>query len=163
PWGLVVNEAMNCGLPVATTDAVGAAAGGLVVHGWTGLVVPERNADALAAALDDLLGDEEKRRLMGAAARERVEAWNFTAAADAVHFPNLWPLLTPSALRAARRGGAAVVLTAHNFRFACPGGMLLRDGLPHEDCIEGSSLRCAFRNPRESALESLAYGLALEI
>ena len=32
-WGLVVNEAMNCALPVVATDAVGAAAGGLVVHG----------------------------------------------------------------------------------------------------------------------------------
>ena len=29
-WGLVVNEAMNQGVPVVTTDAVGAAAGGLV-------------------------------------------------------------------------------------------------------------------------------------
>ena len=30
PWGLVVNEAMHAGLPVVATDAVGAAAGGLV-------------------------------------------------------------------------------------------------------------------------------------
>ncbi len=80
-----------------------------------------------------------------------------------VHFHNIWPLLTPSALRAAKRSGAAVVLTAHNYRFACPGGALLRDGLLHEDCIEGSSLLCGLRNPRESRFESLAYGLALEI
>ena len=80
-----------------------------------------------------------------------------------VHFHNIWPLLTPSALRAAKRSGAAVVLTAHNYRFACPGGTLLRDGLVHADCIEGSSLRCGLHTPRESRLESLAYGLALEI
>ena len=43
PWGLVVNEAMHAGLPVVTTDAVGAAAGGLVRDGGNGLVVPERD------------------------------------------------------------------------------------------------------------------------
>jgi glycosyltransferase involved in cell wall biosynthesis len=82
---------------------------------------------------------------------------------DVVHFHNLWPLLTPSALRAARRSGAGVVLTAHNFRFACPGGMLLRNGVPHDDCVEGSSLACALRDPRGSFVESLVYGLALEV
>jgi glycosyltransferase involved in cell wall biosynthesis len=82
---------------------------------------------------------------------------------DVVHFHNLWPLLTPAALRIARRRGAAVVLTLHNYRFACPGGTLLRDGAVHDDCVTGSSLGCALRNPRGSLLESLAYGLALEI
>jgi glycosyltransferase involved in cell wall biosynthesis len=83
PWGLVVNEAMNCGLPVVATDAVGATAGGLVVQGSTGLVVPERNVDALAAALDELVADEPKRVRMGEAARARVAAWSYDAAAGA--------------------------------------------------------------------------------
>ncbi len=48
-WGLVANEAMIGGLPIVATDAVGAAAGGLIVDGVTGLVVPERDPDALAA------------------------------------------------------------------------------------------------------------------
>ena len=43
PWGLVVNEAMHAGLPVIATDAVGAAAGGLVRHDSNGLIVPERD------------------------------------------------------------------------------------------------------------------------
>lgn len=81
---------------------------------------------------------------------------------DVAHFHNLWPLLTPSALRAAKRRGVAVVLSVHNFRFACPGGTLLRNGVFHDDCIEGSSLACALHDPRSSRLESLAYGLALE-
>jgi glycosyltransferase involved in cell wall biosynthesis len=80
-----------------------------------------------------------------------------------VHFHNLWPLLTPSALRAAKTSGAAVVLTLHNYRFACAGGTLLRKGVIHEDCIEGSSLRCALGNPRENWPESLSYGVALEV
>ena len=51
PWGLVANEAMNQHLPVIATDAVGAAAGGLVRHERNGLVVPAGDPDALAGAL----------------------------------------------------------------------------------------------------------------
>src|SRR5439155_1835173 len=56
PWGLVVNEAFDQGVPVIATDAVGAAAGGLVQHERTGLVVPAGDAGALAAALRRLHG-----------------------------------------------------------------------------------------------------------
>ena len=83
PWGLVVNEAMNCALPVVATDAVGAAAGGLIVQDETGMVVPERNAKALATAIEGLLADDDGRRRMGELASERVLAWNYGAAADA--------------------------------------------------------------------------------
>jgi glycosyltransferase involved in cell wall biosynthesis len=83
PWGLVVNEAMNCRLPVIATDSVGAAAGGLVIHQETGLIVPERDASALASALEDLASDNVKRCSLGQAASSRVLNWNYTAAADA--------------------------------------------------------------------------------
>lgn len=91
--------------------------------------------------------------------RPILREWN----PSVVHFHNLWPLLTPSALRAAHRSGAAVVLTVHNYRFACPAGTLLRSRGVHEDCIDGSSLRCALRSARESPFESFAYGVALEV
>jgi glycosyltransferase involved in cell wall biosynthesis len=81
-WGLVANEAMSAGLPVIATEAVGAAAGGLVIHGQTGLVVPERDAAALAAAIDKLLGSKALRRGMGAEAARQVMRLNFAAAAD---------------------------------------------------------------------------------
>ena len=54
PWGLVANEAMHAGLPVIATDAVGAAAGGLVRHERNGLVVPAGDASALAGAIERL-------------------------------------------------------------------------------------------------------------
>src|SRR5581483_1295614 len=82
---------------------------------------------------------------------------------DVVHFHNIWPALTPAALRLAHTARAAVVLTVHNYRFACPGGLLLRGGVAHDDCLEGSSLACGLRNARGSILESAAYGVALEI
>lgn len=82
PWGLVVNEAMHQGLPVIATDAVGAAAGGLVEHEDTGLVVPAGDAGALAGALRRLHGDPGLRRRLGEAARERVARYSFDTWAD---------------------------------------------------------------------------------
>jgi glycosyltransferase involved in cell wall biosynthesis len=59
-------------------------------------------------------------------------------AAEVVHFHNTLPLLSPAAFVAARRGGAAVVQTLHNYRLVCPGGMLFRDGKPCEACVAAS-------------------------
>src|SRR5262249_9917015 len=61
PWGLVVNEAMNRGLPVIASDAVGAAAGGLVRDGRNGLVVPAGDPGALAGAIGRLAADADLR------------------------------------------------------------------------------------------------------
>jgi glycosyltransferase involved in cell wall biosynthesis len=80
PWGLVANEAMNAGLPVVATDAVGAVAGGLVIDEQTGLVVPERDVERLAGALSRMVGDASLRSRLGAAAREHVLRWNYDAA-----------------------------------------------------------------------------------
>jgi glycosyltransferase involved in cell wall biosynthesis len=82
-WGVVVNEAMNAGVPVIATDAVGAAAGGLVRDGFTGLVVPAGDVMGLAFALDRLAGDENARRRMGSNARDAVASYTFEAAAAA--------------------------------------------------------------------------------
>jgi glycosyltransferase involved in cell wall biosynthesis len=82
PWGLVANEAMNRGLPVIASDAVGADAGGLVRDGVTGLVVRAGDVGALAAAISDLAGDPSKRARLGAAAREAVAAYTYEAWAD---------------------------------------------------------------------------------
>src|SRR5204862_6708807 len=72
PWGLVANEAMNQHLPVIATDAVGAAAGGLVRHERNGLVVRAGDPDALAAALRALHADPELRARLGAHAARDV-------------------------------------------------------------------------------------------
>ncbi len=83
PWGLVVNEAFHAGIPVVTTDGVGAAAGGLVRDGRNGFVVPERDAPALARALRSLVEDPGLAATMGEAGREDVAAFNYVRMADA--------------------------------------------------------------------------------
>lgn len=82
PWGLVVNEAMNRNLPVIVSDAVGAAAGGLVRDERNGLVVPARSRDALAHALRRLAGDELLRRRLGERGSADVRAYSHAAWAD---------------------------------------------------------------------------------
>jgi glycosyltransferase involved in cell wall biosynthesis len=72
PWGLVVNEAFDQGVPVIATTAVGAAAGGLVRHEETGLVVPAGDSAALRAALRRLRDDPDLRARLGAAGRRAV-------------------------------------------------------------------------------------------
>lgn len=75
-WGLVVNEAFNQGVPVITTDAVGAAAGGLVQHGVNGFIVPERNSPALVQALQQLLDDPSLRERMSRNAKRTIAGWD---------------------------------------------------------------------------------------
>jgi glycosyltransferase involved in cell wall biosynthesis len=65
-----VLEAMAAGLPV-----VASAVGGvpeLVAEAETGFLVPPRDVDALAAALQRVLADPELRRSLGAAAHARA-------------------------------------------------------------------------------------------
>ena len=79
PWGLVTNEAMHQGTPVITSDAVGAAAGGLVVDGRNGMVVPQGDADALATRIRALATNADLRMRLGERAREDVAPYTFQA------------------------------------------------------------------------------------
>ena len=79
PWGLTVNEAFNRSLPVIATEAVGAAAGGLVAHEQTGLVVASGDAAQLAAALRRLHDDAALRARLGEAAFRAVQAYSHDA------------------------------------------------------------------------------------
>jgi len=82
PWGLVANEAMNQNLPVIATDAVGAAAGGLVRHERNGLVVPAGDREALAAALRRLHDDPDLRARLGANGARDVAGYTHEAWAE---------------------------------------------------------------------------------
>ncbi len=64
-------EAAACGRAIVATDVPGCRE--VVADGQTGLLVPPRQPQALAAALASLLGDAPRRQRMGAAGRKRVE------------------------------------------------------------------------------------------
>ena len=75
PYGLPVNEAMICGVPVIVSDRVGAGYD-LVTQGETGFVYPSGDVEQLTEILSDVLSDREKLKRMGEAARGRMEKWS---------------------------------------------------------------------------------------
>ncbi len=82
PWGLVLNEAAGAGLPIVTTDGVGAA-GDLIRDGDTGRVVKQGDARALAAAISDLLRSPDAARAFGGRARTQAAQFTVERMADA--------------------------------------------------------------------------------
>ena len=96
PWGLVVNEAFDQGVPVIATDAVGAAAGGLVA---ARAHRPRRARPATRARWPPRCGACTTIRpcaaRLGAAAREAVRAYSHAA----------WAAGMSAALRAAGASG----------------------------------------------------------
>jgi glycosyltransferase involved in cell wall biosynthesis len=66
-------EAQGLGVPAVATDCPFGPSE-IMLPGETGLLVPTGDARALSSAIGDLLGDPERRRQMGAAARERARA-----------------------------------------------------------------------------------------
>jgi len=89
----VVMEALASGTPLVTTAAGGI--GAVVSDRDNGLIVPERDAPGIAAAVTELLGNAALRETLGARARTRVQAefgWDgvarrFEAAYDAARLP----------------------------------------------------------------------------
>ena len=82
-WGLVVNEAMNFGLPVVVSSAVGSASD-LVVDGKNGFVTSPDNAQELADRLLALVLSPDKRQLFGSASFERITPWNYDAGVQGI-------------------------------------------------------------------------------
>jgi ribosomal protein S18 acetylase RimI-like enzyme len=64
-------EAAAMGVPVVATDVRGCRQ--TVDPGVTGLLIPPRDSGALAAAIEELALDPDRRRAMGRAAREKAE------------------------------------------------------------------------------------------
>ncbi len=84
-FGMALAEASACARPVVATRFGGFPE--VVRDGVTGLLVPPRDPQALAAALRSLLHDPERRTRMGEAGRAHVVA----------HFA--WPVVTDHVLR----------------------------------------------------------------
>ena len=70
-FGLVQVEAMAAGLPVVCTE-LGTGTSYVNLDGVTGLVVPPRDPDGLAAAINALIADPERRTALGRAAQKRA-------------------------------------------------------------------------------------------
>jgi phosphatidylinositol alpha-mannosyltransferase len=78
-FGMVLTRAFSCATPVVASDIEGYAA---VAGPETGILVPPGDAEALAAGLVELLGDEPRRRRLGEAAREAAAAYSWSTIAS---------------------------------------------------------------------------------
>lgn len=72
--------------------------------------------------------------------------WSFRACAelretirdfrpDVMHVHNFFPQFSPAVFWTAKAEGVACVMTLHNFRYGCPGGLLFRQGHVCRDCV----------------------------
>ncbi len=75
PWGLVVNEAMACGLPVILTPAAGCAVD-LVREGWNGMLIPPHDVPSLASAMDNLARQPDLCATMGANSAQHISRYS---------------------------------------------------------------------------------------
>jgi glycosyltransferase involved in cell wall biosynthesis len=80
-WGLVVNEAMACGLPAIVSDHVGCHPD-LVIEGRTGHVFPCGDVEAMARLLRTLAGAPAGLQRMGEAARQHVQEYSIAHLAE---------------------------------------------------------------------------------
>ena len=85
-FGLVFAEAMACGCPVVASDVGGI--GDLVRQEMTGLLVPQRDAYAIATAVCRILADKELARRLRRNARTHVQH-NYTQNVVAERYGNL--------------------------------------------------------------------------
>lgn len=71
PWGLTLNEAMQFGLPVVSTTAVGAAYD-LIENGKNGFVAEEKSSDGLRKVIGKILNDDKLRTVMGRESKRKI-------------------------------------------------------------------------------------------
>jgi len=83
-WGLTLNEAMQFGKPVISTDAVGGAFD-LIRDGVSGFVVKNADAQSLYQALKRMVDDPALARTMGARSQKIIrESFTYERAASGI-------------------------------------------------------------------------------
>lgn len=77
---------------------------------------------------------------------------------DIVNVHNLYPFISPAALRECKKRGVPVIMTVHNYRLICPTGLFMRNNAPCELCLEkGNEWGCVKYNCEGSLLKSVGY------
>lgn len=103
PWGLAINEAMACGLPVVVSDRCGCCED-LVQEGGNGFTFDPARPESLALALDQLWEAKERWPEMGHASRGIIARWGLELFAR-----NFWASCEVALSRVAETSRASVI------------------------------------------------------
>jgi len=87
-WGLVVNEAMACGLPVIVSRVAGCASD-LIRENWNGLLIDPKDISSLNSAMANLATRVDLCASMGAHARQHIAQYS----------PGAWSVAIAGALK----------------------------------------------------------------
>jgi len=83
PWGVSVNEAMACGLPVVASSSVGSSYD-LIEDGANGYRYPSGNAQALADCLASIASRPDRGRALGERSERLIKEWDFESAMKSI-------------------------------------------------------------------------------
>jgi glycosyltransferase involved in cell wall biosynthesis len=75
PYGLPVNEAMLCGIPVIVSDRIGARLD-LVEQDKTGWIYPVADTNALAVCMQQAIDKKQSLRQMGITTKQKMASWS---------------------------------------------------------------------------------------
>jgi glycosyltransferase involved in cell wall biosynthesis len=87
-WGMVVNEAMACGLPVIVSSAAGCSAD-LIRENWNGILIKPREVDTLESAMRRVATDPDLLRSMSANSGQHIQNYS----------PEAWAVSVEQAIR----------------------------------------------------------------
>jgi glycosyltransferase involved in cell wall biosynthesis len=83
PWGLVVNEAMACCLPVIASNVAGCVSD-LIEDGWNGFIVPVGDIRRICASMELLAKGNDLRGQMGERSLQRIQEYSPEACAAGI-------------------------------------------------------------------------------
>jgi len=83
PWGLVVNEAMACCLPVIASDVAGCVSD-LIEDGWNGFVVPVSDVRRICSSMELMAKGDDLRGQMGERSLQRIREYSPEACAAGI-------------------------------------------------------------------------------
>ncbi len=76
PWGVSVNEAMACGIPVIASEGVGAGTD-LITEWKTGAIFSNRDSNSLTEKLSQIVTNQELLFNMGKSAKQKISQWTY--------------------------------------------------------------------------------------